>query len=57
MDIYARGCAVRLDAMKVFPSENDLGFTMSFRFGKKPADLFSVFIREAKGGEEFHGYQ
>lgn len=37
-----------IDAMKRFPFDEERDLTMSFRFGKKIADLASVFIREAK---------
>ena len=42
-----------IDAMKRFPFDDERVLTMSFRFGKKIADLASVFIREAKGEKGF----
>jgi F-box protein, helicase, 18 len=42
-----------IDAMKRFPFDAQRDLTMSFRFGKKIADLASVFIREAKGEKGF----
>ena len=42
-----------IDAMKRFPFDDERDLTMSFRFGKKIADLASVFIREAKEEKGF----
>ncbi|NTV37792.1 MAG: extracellular solute-binding protein [Anaerolineales bacterium] len=42
-----------IDAMKRFPFDDERDLTMSFRFGKKIADLASVFIREAKDEKGF----
>ncbi|MFH1954685.1 MAG: UvrD-helicase domain-containing protein, partial [Pseudomonadota bacterium] len=42
-----------IDAMKRFSFDDERDLTMSFRFGKKIADLASVFIREAKGEKGF----
>jgi len=42
-----------IDAMKRFSLDDRRNLTMSFRFGKKIADLASVFIREAKGEKGF----
>jgi len=42
-----------IDAMKRFSFDHERDLTMSFRFGKKIADLASVFIREAKGEKGF----
>jgi hypothetical protein len=42
-----------IDAMKRFSCDNRRDLTLSFRFGKKIADLASVFIREAKGEKGF----
>ena len=42
-----------IDAMKRFPFDDKRDLTMSFRFGKKIADLASMFIREAKNERNF----
>jgi len=42
-----------IDAMKRFSCEDRRDLTFSFRFGKKIADLASLFIREAKGEKGF----
>lgn len=42
-----------IDAMKRFSFDKERDLAMSFRFGKKIADLASVFIREAKGEKGF----
>jgi len=42
-----------IDAMKRFSFDDRRDLTLSFRFGKKIADLASVFIREAKGEKGF----
>jgi F-box protein, helicase, 18 len=42
-----------IDAMKRFPFDDKRDLTMSFRFGKKIADLASMFIREAKEARDF----
>jgi len=42
-----------IDAMKRFPFDEKRDLTMSFRFGKKIADLASMFIREAKDERNF----
>jgi F-box protein, helicase, 18 len=42
-----------IDAMKRFPFDDKRDLTMSFRFGKKIADLASMFIREAKNDRNF----
>jgi F-box protein 18 (helicase) len=42
-----------IDAMKRFPFDDKRDLTMSFRFGKKIADLASMFIREAKDEKNF----
>lgn len=42
-----------IDAMKRFSFDEERDLTMSFRFGKKIADLASVFIREAKEEKDF----
>ncbi len=42
-----------IDAMKRFPFDDERDLNMSFRFGKKIADLASVFIRESKGERNF----
>ena len=42
-----------IDAMKRFSFDEERDLTMSFRFGKKIADLASAFIREAKEDKGF----
>lgn len=42
-----------IDTMKRFSCDDRRDLTLSFRFGKKIADLASVFIREAKGEKGF----
>ncbi len=47
------GFRYAVDAMRILPADEDYNLTLSFRFGKRVAELASLLIREAKGEKGF----